>query len=339
MPLAFCAVLAGCSATAPEHAPQEAEAPAISNAEPVFRETTLGPVHAVVELSDAKPVLGDQIRLTLRVDADSETSVVMPDFGDQLGKFGIADYKTTDTVREDGRNEYTQIYTLDLPRSGSLRTPSFLVEFTDNRPNSEYQGKLQELLTDEIPFEVASVFSGDTVPDDLYPAIGTLDELVIPSAQKTNWYLWGLLGFAGAAAAGAFFWLRSRKSAKPALPPDILALSALDDMEKAPIPKDAQAIDAWYVQLSGIVRNYVEGRFDLHAPRLTTEEFFVLAKDFKALKDDEKLLIRKLLERSDRVKFTNYLPSEAESKDMLADARKFVEQTRPAAEAASAPKA
>ena len=328
MPLIFCASLAGC---APQQNAPTDEKPAITadtNATPAFRETTLGPVHAVVELSNAHPTLGDPIRLSLTVDADSVVAVVMPDFGDQLGKFSIADYKATDTVREDGRNEYKQLYTLDLPMSGNLRTPSFLVEFTDNRQDSEQKGKLQELLTEEIPFEVASVFADGQVQEDLYPALGTLDELVLPSSEKTNWTLWSLLGLAGAAAIGAFVLLRAKKAQKPALPPDVVALSAIGDMEKAAIPTDAREIDAWYVKLSGIMRTYVEDRFSLHAPRLTTEEFFELAKDFKALKEDEKFLIRRLLERSDRVKFANYLPTEKESSDMLVDARAFVEKTR-----------
>ena len=334
MPLIFCASVAGCSQTETAQTADDSAIAAVIPKDPVFRETTLGPVHAVVELSHAHPTLGDPIQITLKVDADSEAAVVMPDFGDQLGKFNISDYKTTDAVRDDGRNEYTQTYTLDLPMSGSLRTPAFLVEFTDNRATSEHKGELQELITEEIPFEVASVFADGQTPEDLYPAIGQLDELVLPNAEKSYWYIWCLLGIAGAgAAAGAFFWLRSRKAAKPALPPDVVALAALADMEHAEIPTEAKAIDDWYVHLSGIVRTYLEGRFSLHAPRLTTEEFLELAKNFDKLKADDKRLIRKLLERSDRVKFTNYLPSQEESSAMLVDARSFVENTREVPEA------
>ena len=102
----------------------------------------------------------------------------------------------------------------------------------------------------------------------------------------------------------------------------------LEALEKRGIPSDWAGIDAWYVELSGIVRAYVEGRFDVCAPRLTTEEFFELARRSDVLGDEEKHLIHKLLERADRVKFTHFVPEPEETSQMLADARRFVEETR-----------
>jgi len=72
------------------------------------RETVLGPVRAVVNLSHRAPVLGEQITLSLTVDAEPDVVVSMPEFGDQLGRFGIADYRATETVSETGDNVYVQ---------------------------------------------------------------------------------------------------------------------------------------------------------------------------------------------------------------------------------------
>ena len=299
---------------------------------PDQRETTIGPVHARVVLDNKTPTLGDQITLTLTVDAESDVTVTMPDFGDQMGRFNIADYKSTETLRDDGRYEFSQIYTLDLPMSGKLTTPSFLVEFIDNRAESDQRGKIQEILTEAMTFEVASVFADGEVPEELYPLQGTMEELVLPTSKKSKRWMYFAMAAGLNAMAGAAY-LRLRKPVpKVILPPDVVALKALDVMQARQIPTDPKGIDAWYVELSGIVRTYIEGRFDIHAPRLTTEEFFELARKNDELKDEDKILIRTLLERSDRVKFTDFIPPSDESLAILQDARRFVMDTRIAPE-------
>lgn len=291
------------------------------------RETVLGPVRAVVNLSHRAPVLGEQITLSLTVEAEPDVVVSMPEFGDQLGRFGIADYKATETVSETGHNVYVQSYTLDLPMSGSLRTPSFLVEFTDNRASSEKKGVVQEILTEEMTFEVGSVFGDGRVPEELSPAIGNLPELVMPSGEKSPWWMYAGMVALVAALLGGIYALR-RKSSEPGLAVDEVALRALQALEKRGLPSNQSGADRWYVELSSILRTYIEGRFGVDAPRLTTEEFFEQAKKSAELVDDDKRLIRKLLERSDRVKFTDFMPTTEEMEQMLVDSRRFVEETR-----------
>ena len=330
IPIVFCLLAAGCQAnTASENAQDTAvELPAKTYASPTSRETTVGPVHAVVLLSDEHPRLGQSIELTLKVDAEAGVNVTMPEFGDQLGKYSIANYKSSDSIREDGRNEYSQTYTLYLPMSGRLRTPAFLVEFKDGRPDSQDKEKIHELLTDEISFEALSVFADDETPEELYPAKGALEELVMPETSHQRGWLWGLIALFAAAAAVAIIWARKSPKGVKALPADVIALTALSKMKEEGIPTDGKAVDAWYVNLSSIVRHYLENRFDLQAPRLTTEEFFELAKRNTDLCDAHKQLLKHLLDTSDRVKFTDFVPSAGDSQKVLDDAFQFVRETR-----------
>lgn len=316
----------GCAA--PE-SPENAESVRTANdaSEGESRETVLGPVKATVRLNNRAPVLGEQIVLTLTAEAEPDVVVSMPDFGDQLGRFGIADYKASESVSASGKNIYSQTYTLDLPMSGTLHAPSFLIEFTDNRASGEKKGVVQELLTEEIAFEVKSVFGDGRVPEELKPAIGVLPELVMPDGKKTPVWVYAL-AVLGICAIGAAAWAIGRKKSAPELPPDEVALSALADLAKRGMPDDQAAADRWYVELSSILRNYIERRFGLGAPRLTTEEFFDRAKRSDLLGDEEKQLIRALLERSDRVKFTDFMPSREETERMLSDARRFIGETR-----------
>ncbi|MBO4350738.1 MAG: hypothetical protein J6A01_07330 [Proteobacteria bacterium] len=329
-PFILCVLLSACSTQNAEQTEDAAAEEQIVKSEkhPDARETTLGPVHVVVSLSDSKPTLGEQIELSLTVDAKMGVTITMPDFGDQLGKFSIADYQSSEKQREDGRMEYVQKYTLDLPMSGKLRTPSFLVEFVDNQDDSEQKGKIQEVLTEEMTLEVASVFAEGEVPESLYPAEGVLPELVLPKDKDNLVWLWVLLGLMLCGAVGAFVYYEKHKQVNVYIPPDIVALRALDDMKARDIPVKSEEVDAWYVELSSIVRTYIEGRFSLHAPCLTTEEVLEIAKNSEDINVENKILIKKLLEHSDRVKFTDFVPPQSESAAMLEDARKFVVDTR-----------
>ena len=303
-----------------------------SKPEPRISESSLGPVHVVVSLSNPSPVLGQPVVLTLTVDAEADVAVTMPEYGDQMSRYTIADFKSSERLRPDGRYEFVQAYTVDLPMSGKLNTPSFLVEFVDNRSDSEQKGVVQEILTSPISFDVQSVFADGEVPEELYPVYESLPELVLPEGKKSNrFWLWIVAAACAVVALGAVL-IKNHKKIVPALPPDIVALRAIDEMEKKDIPTDPEEIDHWYVQLSGIVRTYIEGRFALNAPCLTTEEFFILAQKSNVLNEQQQQLILKLLEHSDRVKFTDFIPSRAESDEMLALARQFVTETRQSAE-------
>ena len=86
--------------------------------------------------------------------------------------------------------------------------------------------------------------------------------------------------------------------------------------------------DAWFVELSAIVRTYLEGRYEIRAPELTTEEFLQEASRAKELTTEHRAQLSAFLERCDRVKFAGYRPDPAESIATLDAARAFVEDTR-----------
>ncbi len=316
-------------------APTEVEQPSSNAVSSIVRETTLGPVHVVVRLTPEKPVIGDPVTLTLEADSEDGVRVDMPEFGDQLGRFNISSFRHSQDKRADGRNYQKLVYALDLPMSGKLRLPSFLIEFVDDRATAEASvcGKLQEILTEEVSFEVASVLQEDSVAKPLQPLKDELDELVLPEvAHKDSSMVWWIaclfvLLLWGVGTGGYLYWRKRR--VKFTLPPHEIALQALQDLSRKGMPNSDEEIDHWYVTLSDILRNYVEGRYSLHAPRLTTEEFFELAKSSDALNASEKARVCDLLTRSDRVKFASFHPSNAENEDMFNSTRQFVEETRP----------
>ncbi len=291
--------------------------------------TTVGPVSATVRLTPAEATLGDPVVFELMVEAQPNVDVRMPAFGDQLGRFGIVDFIPRQETTPEGGTRASQRYTLDLPMSGQQRIPSLLVEFVDNRPSHEGDpDELLELLTEELTIKVASVLPADpNLQAEMRPARGPLPAIEVPTVAE-RWGLWLVLPLLLIAlVAGVLLWRRfaARRAIASA---DDIATRQLDTLTGEGLP-NPETVDNWYVRLSDIVRRYIEGRYRLRAPELTTEEFLRVAAAATALQPEHADLLRLLLERADKVKFAAYMPEEAESKEALKLARRFLDESRP----------
>ncbi len=294
-----------------------------SAAEPLSVESQEGPVTAKVELAPAEPRLGDPLVLTLEVTAKTGVTVDMPTFGDALGRFAIIDFTPREAVTDDGVR-LSQRYTLQAPMSGRQRIPRLRVEFLDER-DPDVDAKPRELLTDELGFVVASVLPADQPLDELRSARAALAELEGPWLERNwPWLVAGLVALI-VTAAGVVVWLR-RAEERARVTAFDRATTRLDRLERRGLP-GGDAVDAWYVELSDIVRRYIEERFALRAPELTTEEFLVEAGRSAELTAAHGELLSEFLATCDRVKFARYSPGDEESRSALEVARRFLEDS------------
>ncbi|MYD99377.1 MAG: hypothetical protein F4X98_18585 [Gammaproteobacteria bacterium] len=317
-------VVAGCSEPQSEEPSAGASAPdPMDEPASLSTEAREGPVYATVTLTPAEPRLGDPLNLTLLVTAETGVTVDMPAFGDALGRFAIIDFAPREEVTDDG-SRLSQRYTLQAPMSGRQRIPRLRVEFLDER-DPTVDAKPRELLTDELGFVVASVLPADQPLDELRPARAALAELEGPWLER-NWP-WLAAGLAAliAVAAGVVVWLR-RAEERARVTAFDRALARLDRLERRGLPT-GDAVDAWYVELSDTVRRYIEERFALRAPELTTEEFLVEAGRSADLTVAHRDLLSEFLATCDRVKFARYSPGDDESREALEVARRFLEES------------
>src|SRR5688572_15481684 len=182
-------------------------APAFADAdgEATTRKTVLGPVIAEVSVAPAAPRLGDPITLTLRVDAEPGVTVEMPDFGEALGRFTIIEFTPTTTRRADGGTTAEQRYTLQAPMSGRQRIPQLRVEIVTR------DGELRELLTDELPIQVASVL----VEGEQAPALGAAPAALEPPRERIFLArIWPVYPAVLLAGVGLWLLLRGRRLAR-----------------------------------------------------------------------------------------------------------------------------
>ena len=325
--MGFAVVLASCAQPEGNGTGEETalgvDAPIDNEAAPLVVETKAGPVTATMTLVPAAPRLGDPLVLTLEVVARAGVAVEMPAFGEALGRFAIVDFTPREEVIDDGML-LSQRYTLQAPMSGRQRIPRLRLEFLDER-DPDVDPVARELLTDELAFVVASVLPAGQPRTELRPLRAALAELQGPWLQRNwPWLALGLAVLAGV-AAGAVAWLR-RAEERARLTAFDRALARLDRLERRGLPA-ADAADAWYVELSDIVRRYIEERFALRAPELTTEEFLAAAGRSAELSASHRELLSAFLETCDRVKFARYSPGEDESQGALEVARRFLNET------------
>jgi len=174
-------------------------------AESIERRSERGPVRVDLVIKPAEPVIGDVIELRLEVRAEAGVEVMMPEFGEALGRFEIIDFAPSRQQEETGGSIARQIYRLQPTHSGTQTIPPLRVEFIDRRegrspaPDGE---DAYEILTDRISLEIAPILAEDA-PLDLRPAHSDLAPR--GDSSKLCW-LWAVGILLVVAAIAPFAW-------------------------------------------------------------------------------------------------------------------------------------
>jgi hypothetical protein len=135
-----------------------------------------------------------------------------------------------------------------------------------------------------------------------------------------------LLAVAGLAVAGGVLWLRWPRSTAPVVPAHERALHELDRLAQS-IPPVKAPPDWYHIQVSTLIRRYLEERFCLRVSSQTTEEFFGEIHRGDLLNSEQQALLHQLLDCCDLAKFSGLLPSPAECSEAGTLARQFVLST------------
>ncbi len=289
---------------------------------PVTRvETTKGPVTVTLELEPGAPRLSDEPHLTLTVDAEDGVEIAMPPFGDSLGPFLVRDYSTPLPEARDGRRIQRQIYQLEPLEVGPQTIAPIPLVFVDNRAQGD--GKEHKLETDPLEFEVTSMLT-DQAPSlaDLRPRQEALELPV-----KSSWPRWFLIGSAAALALVLALVLLATRRKKTAverqLTPTELAEREFQKLHQED-PLSRGEIKTYYVELTAIVRRYIERTTGLRAPEQTTQEFLRAMRNSTAIPANDQQALHRFLESADLVKFAAHEPRPEDIEASHQSARDFV---------------
>jgi len=106
-----------------------------------------------------------------------------------------------------------------------------------------------------------------------------------------------------------------------------IAYERLNVLLKLNLPSQGK-IKEYFTQLADIIRRYIEGRFAVNAPEMTTGEFLEFIKKGGDVHEGHKSLLMNFLNCCDMVKFAKYGPSQQEIKEGFVLAKKFVDETK-----------
>jgi hypothetical protein len=291
----------------------------------------VGPAHASVQVrAHADPdttTIGSPVRYTLEVLVDPGVEVVMAQPAESLGKFEIVDFGEEPPRTEDGKQVIGRWFTLRGFEVGNHLVPSPPVSF--RAPG--------EPLTEVTPIETR--ISIDSLVDRA-TGVKDLRDIKPPRPVPRDWRPFlvvgaGVLSLAGVVAL--ILWWRRRQRAPRAAPPvpaDVRAREALARLAAQGLVERG-ALKDFYAALSTIVRVYLEDRFGLRAPEMTTEEFLAATARDAALTRPQRGSLGEFLHESDLVKFARHVPAAADAERAFAAAGRFVDETAPRPEAAA----
>ncbi len=177
--------------------------------------------------------------------------------------------------------------------------------------------------TPEQRFTVTSLLDGQ-------PAEVEAPGAPFPPAAR-RWPVFAVAGGLALALAAAWWLTRARARPSPGttlVPPHTAALRALARLRTAPRASPAE-IERFYVEVSAVLRTYLEDRFGLRAPERTTEEFLRELESGDRLARDHRAELERFLSHCDLVKFAAHVPAETEHLATFLIAETFVERTRP----------
>ena len=176
------------------------------------------------------------------------------------------------------------------------------------------------------PTDATNAVVSEKIPD----IRGLKDVIEIPTGNE--WIWWLLVAVAVLVVAGVVAWFIRRHLAKcsaelappPPPPPHVVAWErlqrALDLIHEA----------EWFcIEVSHIIRVYLEERFSLHAPDRTTEEFLLELQSSRRLAGEHKQLLANFLSECDMVKFARAEPPEQELRSLHEAASRLVGETQP----------
>jgi hypothetical protein len=286
------------------------------------------PVEARVTLAPPEIPFHKQAVFTITVEAPAELDVQLPDMTDKFGGVSVYGEPATQLVDlKGGRRRTTVSYTLDALKTGDyVIQPVEITWPPDGRlvlPSPVLR------VRDLTPEEEASAAQLLSIVEPEPPGPGLLRQ----------WWVWALVGATVLALALALFWRYRRRGeppapATPVLTPWEQAYARLDRLQSTGWSESGE-YEPYYVELSSILREYIEGRYHIHAPEQTTPEFLAEAVGCGWFSPEHQKLLAGVLRHSDRVKFARHEPTAEEMDRHFAEVRQFVDETVPRHEPAS----
>ena len=273
-------------------------------------------INASVDRQEA--TIGEPVQYAITVKHPASIEVSFPDVAETLGGLHVDRRGTQPDRRDHSLVVAGRWYQLSTMSVGTYTIPAAVATYHGS------DGVVREVLGEAVTVTVKSILPAHWESEDIR-------DIKPPIPRGRGWW-WAWIGLVVAVVGGFGVWWSRRQGRSvgpqgpPPRSPHDVALEALEVLRHERLPAQGR-YEEYYVRLSDIVRRYVEQRFTLRAPEMTTEEFLQAASQDESLTQAQRQLLREFLVHCDLVKFARYQPSEQEAEQMFAAAVRFVQET------------
>jgi hypothetical protein len=270
-------------------------------------------------LDTARAMIGDQMRLHIRLEKPDATTVIFPALQDTLTKkIEIISKSSIDTSRSDtGRTILSQDLLITVFDTGFFEIPPLSFAFQ----TEQFRDTIR---TTPVYFEIVSLPVDTAIRDiraNLKAPINAAE--ILPFA----------LGFIALLmiALVLVYWIRKRRQKGtlvpdeiPAEPANVIALRELAQLREDK-PWAHKQVKHYYIRLTEILRRYIERRYRIMALEQTTDE---ILESLKTSTNGAYLKrLAGILKLADLVKFAKVIPDPEENASQLEEAVAFVNST------------
>jgi len=256
--------------------------------------------------------------LTITVEAPANLNVTIPDLRDRFSGFSTAEDFSTDPIEANGRTRQTYRWRLTPePVAQRYRLAPFAVTTQDKRSAASRVSSFAAqpvLFPDEGP---RPVVTGD-------PEVTPAPEWIPPTARTVTIGIF--IAISGIAALAAILYgisKLSRRVREYRMSPVERAMAELQRLLSRNLPSRG-LYKEFYIELTMVVRRFIERAHGIRAPEQTTEEFLEVASRQAAFTPEVLVQLRTFLESADLVKFAGQEASSSMAEDATVKARTYI---------------
>lgn len=278
-------------------------------------------VRAVMDTN--KALIGDQMKLKLIVDQITGAyKVTFPDVNKVIQKpVEIISAQDIDSIAvENGRTKFTQEIQITVFDTGKFEISElpFIIK---------NEGRIDTLKSSPVSFQIEPLALDSTIRD-----IKAIDKMPLTAMEAVEYSMYLLLAFLLIMAVYYYTKRKKRRAVEKTIiplnePAHILALREIQKLADEKPWMQITQIKYYYIQLSEILRKYIEYQFHIQAFEQTTDEILSMLKKDSLLNPSEFKRLAEILKLADLVKFAKAIPEAAENALQIDRAIDFINNT------------
>ncbi|MFH1458043.1 MAG: hypothetical protein ABIG31_02615 [Candidatus Omnitrophota bacterium] len=279
------------------------------------------PLTVKTEVDKKSLTVGENIKVTVVVSTASDGKIEFPDTDIDSGSFALKDFGQKER-KVFNRKKIIRWYIFNTYAIGEIPLPKLTLKYkrkSDKDWNSyEIPGR---------PLEVRSLLKDSSAARQLRDIKPPLE---LPSRFNLFWII--VLVFCAVILVFAYRYFINKKPLQQVVRPKLrpahdIAYEQLEALQKKDLIRQGKTKE-YFVEISDIIRHYLENRFRFRAPQMSTEEFLANVRDSAPLIKTHKDLLKDFLVSCDLVKFAKYMPREEEINAVYLSAQNFIDQTK-----------